>query len=182
MTKTEMKKITTLEYEEANHGLPRLQALVAALENVDRKTVSNNVDAFAEIYSFKEKITVICNKYQEVVSHGRSLYLNRDDDLINKITTRMMAIPNDINLLESTFKHKIRAHSIKVNELGKQGLSQAEIEHVCPPITDHKKIEDKIKALRIEEKALHDFLNDSPIYDVELLKNTSVYPKNSEAA
>lgn len=177
---TELEKISSREHAEAAHGLPRLRALVAALENVDRKTVSGNVDAFAEVCNFKEKISVICEKYQDIVSHGQSLHQNRDVELINKATNRLFKIPDDINLIRSKFSHSERAHDIKGGELRKQGLTQAEIDHFCPPITeaDHKKLEQEIKALRAEEVALSAFLSDSPIFNIELLKNTSVYPED----
>lgn len=180
---SEIKVISCAEFAEAKHALPKIQALVVALKDIDRRTVGGNVDAFASIQDFKSKIIPIFENYKELVEKGDVQYRERDQGLVNKAASRMFEIPSAIGLLESNFKHKIRAYQHKENVLQQEGFTEPERAKLNPPITDsdRKELDSEIKVLRDEETALLAYLGDSPCFNTELLKNTSVYPKNSEA-
>ena len=176
------KTISSAAFKEAVYGLPRIEALVSALENIDRQTVSGNVDAFAEIQSFKSRLIPIFNNYKKIVDGGKELFENRNTELINKASNRLFEIPRDVDLLKSSFEHEVRADEYKTKALREQGLSTMEIAEVHKPITksEREELASKIKSLKNEEKALLDFLSDGPAFDSELLKNTAVYPESTK--
>jgi len=184
MTKNANSKtsITTDEYREANFALPRIEKLIYALKDINRRVVSNDAQAFAEIKDFEAKIITVYKKYQGIVETGRELFEARDKELLNKANLRIVEIPGAINQLESSFEHRLRAHAQKSNELKKQDISQDDIDRICKPVpeAEYKELASKIQSLRDEEKALFEFVNDGPCFDVELLKNTAVYPESTK--
>lgn len=178
--KNQMTNITSAEYSELKYSLPKLKALVEALAGMNARTVPTK-EARASITVFEAEIRQIYINYTKFVEMGDEQYQQRDKDLINKATTRLFEIPSAINLLEVTFKSKIRACEHKAKALREQGLTEAEITEVNKPITDadREELANKIKALRDEETALHAYIGDAPCYDIELLKNTPLYPETS---
>jgi len=172
---------TNEEIREAKHSLPKLNNLLSALEDLDGSIVKED-KARAGITVFEAGVRRACKHYEGIVAEGDAMYDNRDKEMINKASTRMFRCPLDINLLESKFKHRVRTYEHKAKVLREQGLSQSEIDLVNKPIAelDHNELAEKINTLRAEEASLKAFLGDAPIFDTELLKNTSVYPESAE--
>jgi len=179
-TRTMKTEFTHEELRTARHSLPKLSNLLNALEDLDG-TVIKEDKAQAAITVFEEGVRRACRHYEGIVAEGNALYSNRDKKLINEAATRLMAIPNDIVLLEAAFKGRVKASEHKARVLREQGLSQSEIDLVNKPVTeaDHQELAEKIETLRHEEASIKAFLADTPIYDTELLKNTSVYPQST---
>jgi len=175
--KTELKTVTSKEYTEAKYAIQRIQPLVTALEGIDRKTVGGNVNISADIHGFKDQIIPIFQRYQAIVAQGEKQYSCRDKELLNKANLRFFRIPIDINHLEAVFENKLRSHEQKSNELKKQGISQAEIDRICKPITksEREELAAQIKTLKDEKIDLLAFINDGPCFDIQKLKNTNIY-------
>jgi len=173
-------EITKDELRTAKQALPKLKTLVDALAGVNG-SVPLGKEAQKAITVFEAEILPVFVRYKEIVTEGDAMYKNRDKELISNASTRMFRIPSDINLLESKFKHMVRASEHKTKVLREQGLSQSEIDLVNKPVTeaDHQELAEKIDTLRDEEASLKAFLGDAPIFDTELLKNTSVYPEST---
>ncbi len=63
-------------------------------------------------------------------------------------------------------------------ELRKKSFSDAEIEKILPEEVEEKEhlTKFKISALETESKQLLEFVNDAPCFNIEILKNTRLYP------
>lgn len=179
--KPEIESVTSQEYREAKYGVGKIEAVVNALAALDERTVPNE-EARASITVFEAKIRLIYNRYKSYIKMGDKQHLERDQKFITNVSRRAIDVQNDIELLESNFRHRLKAEEHKVAALKRDGLSEQEIAELVDFITesDHKELAEKVQILKDERVAAKAFLADAPAYDIEILKGTSLYPDNSE--
>lgn len=157
----------------AAQAIAAIDAGVLGLSTKDANTVA---DAAAILNK-------ISGDAQAVIDQGNKQFVERDVELINRASSRFFAIDADIELAKAIQLHTQNAHDVKTDELKKMSFAQEEIDAVLTdPAPEIAALEQKIAGLRAEKLRISDFLNDSPRYNTDLLKYTSIEVGNSETA
>ncbi|NOR71254.1 MAG: hypothetical protein GQ532_16410 [Methylomarinum sp.] len=174
--------ITRNLYEKVSGEIPKIKTLVDALAAIDRGTVSNNIDVYAEVRQFEKKIMGFYNGYRQIIDKGDLQYKNRPKDLINKASHRGFAILNDINLIKAQLKGSVKAYETQVTELKKKNFTSEQIEKIAPNTTeeDAAKADSRIKALNDDRERILAFISDGPEFNQNLIKGISIVLDGAE--
>jgi|GEM_PF-4069522 len=118
----------------------------------------------------------LSSKYKAVIEEAEKVYAERDKNLISAVIQRSNKIPTEILSVNNAFRRRVDTRSMKVKTLTKENLSEAEIESVCPAITeiDREELAATITALENEKTTLDRFIADSPCYDTSILGDITI--------
>lgn len=123
----------------------------------------------------KSSLELVIGQADKVIVEAECSHKVRPVELINKASTRLGMIPNDIDREEALSNGLLRGHQIKVTELKKQGFTDAEIKSIVPyPQSEIDAHTSKISELKAEAKGIETFLKDGPRYDPALLSKSNL--------
>jgi hypothetical protein len=165
---------TITDLKNANQTKRQLAPAIDALQRITPQAVGC-AEAHEKIKLFGAWLQELASAASYVISRSQTIYDGRDKELINSACLRMFAIPQDIELNQKRIEHKISSHTIKVEEMRKQGFSPSEIEQITPfPQAEIDAHTRAITDLQKEKKSIEEFLSDAPVYDAGLLKGTAL--------
>jgi len=174
--------ISPAEFKNAKYCIDQLKPALDAIQKISRQAVGYDDGIFGKVEEFKKFLSQVHAGYQSVVDQGNLQHQNRDENLINRAAMRLNNIPRCIEKIKIDFDLKTRACQYKRAELEEKGFSVFEINQIVKPIGQGEidNLNTSIEALREEGKALKVFLADSPRFDKELLRDTTVYPSEAD--
>jgi hypothetical protein len=174
MTKT----VTKNQYKKAILDATILQQFEFYLSKLDATTISDDVEVQQKITEMKTIISNLYAQHKAVIEKGQEQHENRPEELINQAATRINIIPTLIEREQKAIYHKLKSREFKVNDLKQKRFDQAEINQICPPVSQEEidAANDKVRALQHESEVLLRFVGDSPEFNIEILKGTELYP------
>jgi hypothetical protein len=175
------KLITKIQFKNSQHHLFALKPLMDGLEKINPKVISEDLETQQKVKEFKALIGDLISQHRGVIAAGEKQYQNRPAELIQQAASRINLIPRLIESEQKNLEYKIKAHEIKTEELRKKHFDQVEIDKICSPISQDEVdgSAEKVMAFQDERKTLLKFVSDSPHFDVEILKNTVLYPEEA---
>jgi hypothetical protein len=173
------KSVTKDQYKQAIVNSTVLQPFEFYLSRLDAATISDDVEVQQKITEMKAIINDLHSQHKAVIEKGQEQHENRPADLINQAATRINIIPALIGKEQKAISHKLKSREIKVLELQKKHFDQAEIDQICPPISQEEidAANDKVRALQHESEVLLRFVGNSPEFNIEILRGTAFYPE-----
>jgi hypothetical protein len=159
----------------AQYTIERVNPVISALEQLDEQVISDK-ESFMEALSCHNLLKKIRDSNLAILDAGNLQYENRPTDLINRAASRLNQIPHAAELEEKTLAHRVKARDYKTAELLAKNFTNEEVNKIIPEITQSEFDESKsiIAKLNAESKAILQFLNDGPRFDVALLVGTSL--------
>jgi hypothetical protein len=177
------KSVTKDQYKQAIVNSTILQPFEFYLSKLDESTISDDVEVQQKITEIKTIITDLHSQHKAVIEKGQEQHSNRPEELINQAATRINLIPTLIEKEQKAISHKLKSREFKILELQKKHFDQAEIDQICPPISQDEidRSSDKVNSLEHEKRVLLQFIGDSPEFNIEILRGTAFYPEPETA-
>lgn len=157
----------------------RIAALTSEIESLDLTAVDfHDLKYFAD--SLSPLVIAATKARNEIDGHTRKV-INAATQA-NKIALnavhkrRLHEIPGEINKLEYNIRRREADYDNRVKQLRGAGISEIEINRLCPPVSDDEaqEVAAKVEVLKAESKILGEFTSSGPHYDYELLCNTAL--------
>lgn len=172
-----MTKVTMNDLKNAHQSKQQLVPAIEALQRITPHAMGC-AEAHEKITSFSIWLQRFASKADDVISQANLQYNNRPQELIQAANTRLHKIPDEILLRQKNSQFATEAYEAQTFELKHKGFSSIQISKI---VDDPNQTIDQNKAeiveLEAEREQILAFLADAPAFNIELLKNTTLYPK-----
>lgn len=167
-----LNPVTATEARQAGVVIQTLQPAIAALRKITAQALGYNA---ADIESCAATLIILESHVDAANGVADSLEAHKSElgELIGKVALRSMSIASDIELHQSTINHLIAGHEHQVDELNHKGFTSVQIEQISPfPADEIDLHKAAIEELKAEKLRLEAFLQSSPAYETNHLRDT----------
>jgi len=172
-----MNKVTMIDLNNARQAKQHLTDAIGALQKLTVQAVGRS-ENHEKITSFKTWLSELASTADTIITQGQNQYNERPKELIQAANTRLHKIPDEILLRQKKSQFATEAYEAQVFDLKHKGFNSGQIAKIVDdPGSEIERNKTEIIELETEHKQILAFLADVPVFNIELLKNTSLYPK-----
>jgi len=174
--------INKTDMRNAHNAKQLLTPAIEALQKINVQSVGS-AEAHEQIISFSTWLKGFASEADAVIRQGSLQYEKRPQELIDAACMRLHRLPDEILLREKNTQLVNDAYEAQVFDLKHKGFTSVQISNIVDdPTPEIERNKNEIIELNNERESILAFLADTPAFNIELLKNTTLYPKTETEA